>query len=485
MENNLEAVVVGAGLSGLGMAARLRRSGVTSFVVLERADSHGGTWRDNVYPGAACDVQSHVYWYSFGYRPDWSRTYATQPEILAAIEHFVDTEDLAPHIRYGAEVTDATWSDVDARWAVRTAAGQVFRARALITAWGQLSTPTLPDIDGTFRGATVHTARWQPDLDVTGKRVACVGSAASAVQLVPAVSETARSVTVFQRTPNWLLPRDDQAYGDDERRQLMANPAAYDAHRSSMYRARDAWAAGVRLDGNPMREQFRQVSMDLLATQVPDPVLREKLTPDYEFACRRVLVSDDYYPALMRDNVELVTEPIARIEPEGVRTTDGQLHEVDVVVHATGFAPLVSCGGVDIVGNGPTLREAWRNGAEAYLGITVASFPNLFLLYGPNTNLAHHSILEMVECQIEYVLQMLAALRARGGASSIEVRPEVQRRFNTELQRDLAGTSFTSNCGSWWKDAGGKVVANWSSDVESYRKRTASFDPADFVLRTR
>ncbi len=483
MVEDFEVVIIGAGMSGLGMAARLKEAGRHAFTILEKADSLGGTWRENTYPGAACDVQSHLYWYSFGEQPDWTRTYAGQPEILRNLERFAASHRLAEHIRFGVEVTHATWSDDDGSWLLRTSRGERLRARVLITAWGQLDRPAWARVEGvdSFAGTQVHTARWPEDLDVTGKRVACVGSAASAVQLVPAIADATERLTVFQRSPNYLLPRQDRALPDKERAALLAEPERYSALREGLYRERDGWAAGLRDDGNPVRDEFRRVAGEHLAAQVADGQLRERLTPDYAFGCKRVLISDDYYPALSRDNVELVTEPIARIEPEGVRTTDGRRYDVDVIVHATGFQPLDRTGGVEIVGrNLLTLREAWKEGPEAYLGVAVHGFPNMFMLYGPNTNLGHHSILFMVECQIAYVLQALGSLDT-GRDRTLDVLPEVQRRYNEELRRDLAGTAFAAGCGSWYTTGDGRVVNNWSSSIEAYRERAAVFTERDYA----
>ncbi|WP_369213414.1 flavin-containing monooxygenase [Streptomyces flavofungini] len=483
MDEDFEVVIIGAGMSGLGMAARLKQAGRRNFTVLEKAGSIGGTWRDNTYPGAACDVQSHLYWYSFGEQPDWSRTYAGQPEILHNLERFAASHELDEHIRLGVEVTRATWSDDEGRWLLSTARGERLRARSLITAWGQLNRPAWARIEGvdSFAGTQVHTARWPGDLDLTGKRVACIGSAASAVQLVPAIAGATERLTVFQRSANYLLPRQDQALTDDERAALLAEPDRYATLREQLYQERDGWAAGLRDDGNPVREQFQQVASEHLSAQIADEPLRDRLTPDYAFGCKRVLISDDYYPALSRDNVDLVTESITRIEPEGVRTADGHLHEVDVIVHATGFQPLDTTGGVEIVGRDlMTLREAWKEGPEAYLGVSVSGFPNMFMLYGPNTNLGHHSILFMVESQIDYVLQALGALDT-GRDRTLDVDPEVQRRYNEQLQRDLAGTAFASGCGNWYTNDAGRVVNNWSSSIEAYRERTAVFTPEDYV----
>ncbi|MDO0924259.1 NAD(P)/FAD-dependent oxidoreductase [Streptomyces sp. TG1A-8] len=484
MSEDYEVVIIGAGMSGLGMAARLKEAGRHAFTVLEKAASVGGTWRENTYPGAACDVRSHLYWYSFGEQPDWSHIYAGQPEILRNLERFTEAHGLGEYIRFGTEVTQASWSSGEGVWVLHTARGEEVRARVLVAAWGQLNRPAPARVEGvdTFTGVQVHTARWPEDLDVTGKRVACIGSAASAVQLVPAIAPATERLTVFQRSPNYLIARQDRVLTDEERASLLAEPDRYQAMRDAMYHERDGWVVALSNDANPVRGEFLRAARELLEAQVPDEGLRKVLTPGYAFGCKRVLISDDYYPALGRDNVELVTEPITRIEPEGIRTADGRLHDVDVIVHATGFEPLDRTGGVDVVGRDlRSLREVWKEGPQAYLGMAVNGFPNMFMLYGPNTNVGHHSILFMVECQIAYVLQALEALDAVP-SGRVDVDPEVQGRYNEELQRKLADTAFSAGCASWYKTQDGKVVNNWPSSIEEYRERTAVFVPQDYAL---
>ncbi|GHF32794.1 4-hydroxyacetophenone monooxygenase [Streptomyces mashuensis] len=477
MQTEFKTVIIGAGMSGLAMAARLKLAGETSFTLLEKAGSLGGTWRDNTYPGAACDVQSHLYWFSFGDQPDWSRVYAAQPEILHNIELFAEQYELEQFIQFGVEVAEASWCDERQCWVVRTSDGREIRAQVLITAWGQLNQPSYGSIQGreSFAGTSVHTARWPRDLDLAGKRVACIGSGASAVQLVPAIAGQTAHLTVFQRSPNYLLPRQDRALDTGERQALRDDPARYTELRESLYRERDGWAAGLALDGNDVREQFEKICADFLESQVPDPELREKLRPAYEFGCKRVLITDDYYPALMRDDVDLVDERIDRVEPGGIRTADGQLHEVDVIVYATGFRTLEVTGGVTITGRGGRpLRDAWGDGPQAYLGMTVSGFPNMFMLYGPNTNLGHHSVLFMVESQIDYVLRAVEALREQS-AAAFDIRPEVLAEYNETIQRQLSATAFAGSCTSWYKTATGRVVNNWPGSIEDYRQATKDF----------
>jgi cation diffusion facilitator CzcD-associated flavoprotein CzcO len=483
MEQRYNVVIIGAGLAGLGMAMRLKAEGESDFVILEKADRVGGTWRDNTYPGAACDVQSHLYWYSFDAQPDWSHVYCAQPEILANIERLSERSGLVPHIRFNAEVTGVQWDDAAARWRIQTAAGETMTARTLVTAWGQLNRPSFRDLEGrdSFKGVSFHSSRWRDDVDLAGKRVATIGNAASAVQLIPQIAPKVAQLKVFQRSANYVVPRMDRPYEAEERRLYLEEPERLLASREAFYQEHEIWHHAMRQDTDGARE-FTALARAHLEGQVADPALREKLWPDYPIGCKRIIISDDFYPALTRPNVSLVTDRISRIEPDGVRMADGVLHEVDVIVFATGFETLSFLGTLEITGRGgASLREAWRDGPEAYLGMNIAGFPNLFMLYGPNTNLGHNSILTMLECQFDYVLQALRACAACA-ADAIDVRPEVMMKFNQKLQNDMQGTAWAGNCTSWYKTASGRITNNWSGNVEDYRRRTARFEPDDYEM---
>ncbi len=482
MSQEYEVAILGAGIGGLGLATRLAMAGERSFVVLEKEDAVGGTWRDNTYPGASCDVQSHLYWYSFDEHPDWSRVFAFQPEIQRNVERLVERHGLAEHIRLGAEVTSAHWDDEAGRWVIATSGGEQIRARTFVTAWGQLNRPSFKGVPGRerFTGPSFHSARWQHDVDLTGKRVACIGNGASAVQFLPEIAEQVGHLTVFQRTPNYVVPREDRPYTEAERELFRQDRAAFEESRNGYYVEHEGWIGAMKLEANPVAEEFTKVARAHLEAQVPDPELREKLWPDYPIGCKRIIIADTFYPALVRDNVELVTEKLEGIEPEGVRTADGVLHEVDVIIYATGFETLSFVGDLDIRGrDGLALKEAWADGPEAYLGLTVTGFPNLFMLYGPNTNLGHNSIIAMLECQFDYVLQGLEATRT-SGAAGLTVRPDVQQQYNAQLQEELRGSSFAGSCNSWYKTPDGRVTNNWSGSVEQYKERTARFEPADY-----
>ena len=483
MQNTYKTAILGAGIGGLGMAARLKMEGDTDFVVLEKAGAVGGTWRENTYPGAACDVQSHLYWYSFDEQPDWTRLYAQQPEIQRNVESFVARQGLAEHIRFNAEVIRASWDDAEGVWDIELLTGERVRAQFFVTAWGQLNRPSFKGIPGreAFAGASFHSAQWDHDVDLTGKRVACIGNGASAVQLVPEIAEKVAHLSVFQRSANYMVPRQDVAY-DETEREHFRNPENYLASRTAFHDEHESWVGAMKLESNPVLDEFYRLSRELLDTQVPDPVLREKLWPDYPLGCKRVLVADNYYPALVRDNVELVTDRIQHVEPEGIRTADGQLHEFDVIIYATGFETLSFLGSLDIRGrDGRELREVWKDGAYAYLGMNVDGFPNLFMLYGPNTNLGHTSIILMLECQFEYTLQAMRAVE-QASARALDVRTEVIEQYNAQLQDQLAQTSFAGGCNSWYKTSDGRITNNWSGSVAEYQERTRQLSLDDYEV---
>lgn len=472
-----EVIIIGAGMGGIGMAARLRALDCQDFLILEKAQGAGGTWRDNHYPGSGCDIPSHLYSYSFAQNPSWSRVFSRQPEILAYIEGVVRQHGLQAHIRYGSEVTSATWDEASTRWRVRLAGGDTLSARTLVGAWGQLNRPAIPAFPGAerFRGKSFHSAAWRHDIDLRGARVATVGSGASAVQFVPPVAEAAAQLTLFQRTPNYIVPRLDREYTPEELDSYRQNPQQLQESRDALYWDREHRFAKMRL-GSANAEEVRAIAMQHLHSQIQDPELRARLTPDYPVGCKRILVSDDFYAALNRPNVELVTEPIVRIEESGIRAAD-RLHEADVIIYATGFETQSFLGAGDIVGRREcSLRDTWANGASAYLGMQVPSFPNFFLLYGPNTNLGHNSIISMLEIQIDYVAHGICALRDAPDAA-LDIEAETLQEYDRWLQQALAGSSWSGSCRSWYKAADGRIVANWPGTVEEYRAMVAQHLP--------
>lgn len=480
--------VIGAGFGGLGTAIRLKQSGIDDFVVLERGDDIGGTWRDNSYPGCACDVPSHLYSYSFAPNPDWSRAFSSQPEIQAYLQRCADEFDVRPHIYLGAAVTEARWDESIQRWRVRTARGEL-TAHLLVAAQGPLSDPSLPAIPGlsTFTGATFHSATWQHDYDLTGKRVAVVGTGASAIQFIPHVQKLAAQLTVLQRTAPWVMPRRDRAIEGWEKKLYRRVPAAQRALRAGLYWTRELMVPA--LTGNDrMLSVGEKQGRKFLAKQVPDPQLRQKLTPHFRLGCKRVLLSNDYYPALSQPNVDVVTEPIAAVVAEGIVTLgpDGErtTHPVDAIIFGTGFHVTDVPIAAKLIGkDGRTLREHWdQAGMSALHGATVSGFPNLFLLIGPNTGLGHNSIIFMIESQLKYLLGALRAMEQTGTAT-IEPRPAVQAAYNAEIQEQLRGTVWNNGgCASWYLDEQGRNTTLWPTFTFRFRRLLRRFNPADYEL---
>ena len=471
MAAEYKVVILGAGFAGLCMALQLKAKGEDSFVVLEKADRVGGTWRENIYPGAGCDIPSHLYSYSFEPNPDWPEVYSAQPDILAYIDGVVEKHSLSSHIRLGAEVVGAAWDEAEALWRVALADGSSITAEAFVTAWGQLNRPKLPPIEGrdSFAGRAFHSAEWDASIDLAGKQVAVIGNGASAIQFVPEVAKAAGRLTLFQRSPNWIVPRMNRPYSEAEKAGFRDNPGAMEKVRNDIFQMAEDRLAAKRAGTLPVEEV--PIPLAHLHGQVADPALRAKLTPDYEIGCKRVLISNDFYPALTRPNVELVTEAIARMTPAGVVDATGRLHEADVVIYATGFETKSFAGETAITGaDGLNLAQAWKSGPEAYLGITVAGFPNLFMLYGPNTNLGHNSIIYMIEAQVGYVLQALEQRRP------LSVKPQAMARYNEQIQAELAHTPWAGTCTSWYKTPEGKILNNWPNTAKAYADAVARFD---------
>ena len=466
---SVHVAIVGAGVSGLGLAARLRATGERSFAVLERDSGLGGTWRANTYPGAACDVQSHLYSFSFAPNAGWSRRYPRQTEILGYLERVADEKGLTPHLRFNAEVKNARFDPAARRWRLELGDGSQLDAAVLVTACGQLSEPHVPDFEGidSFRGARWHSARWDHQVDPAGKRVAVIGSGASAIQIVPELAAVAGHLDVFQRTPPWIIRRGDRRFLALERRLFAAVPPLRNAYRSYIYWWLESHILGFRPD-TAMARFFTWTARRHLEGQVADPALRAKLLPDYPLGCKRVLLSDDYYPALQRPGVELVTEAIERFVPEGIRTRDGRTHALDAVVFATGFDSQSMVAPMRVEGpDGRTLDDLWSDGPQAHLGVAVAGMPNLFMLYGPNTNLGHNSIIFMIERQIGYVLDLLAEMRRRG-AALVDVRPDVMERSNERLQERLRDSVWNSGCTNWYRNENGRITNNWAGPTLTY-----------------
>ena len=458
--------IIGAGMSGLAMGIALRRAGMEDFTIHEKAADIGGTWRENTYPGVACDVPAHLYSFSFEPNPDWSRVYAPGHEIQGYFKRVAARYGLAPHVRLGSEVTGAHFDERTAKWRLSTAAGEQDEADVLVSAVGALHVPNLPDIAGldSFAGEVMHSARWNPDMDLAGKRVAVIGSAASAVQIVPSIAGKVAHLDVFQRTANWIIPRLDRAYPASWKRAFRKVPLTGRLHRWQLYWMLESRFPLFKRRG-PRNDRERRLALRHLEAQVPDPALRRKLTPDYPPGCKRILVSDDFYPALTRGKVALVTEPIARVEPDAVVTADGTRHPADVLILATGFRT-TDIPKTAIVGRGGlALRDAWKNGLAAHRTVAVPGFPNFFTLLGPNSGLGHSSIIFMVEAQVRYVMQCLWTLVER---RTIEPREDAAARFDAAMQRGLKDTIWHAGCHSWYQDPNGKITTLWPYGTVRY-----------------
>lgn len=477
-------VVIGTGFSGLGVAIALRRQGIEDFVVLERAGDIGGTWRDNSYPGCACDVPSRLYSYSFALNPDWSESFSPQAEIEQYLHHCAARFEVLDHVRLHCEVTSLVWDDDAARWHVHTPQG-VLTADVVVAGVGALSEPSIPALPGLerFAGTVFHSATWDHDHDLRGERVAVVGTGASAIQFVPQIQPVVGSLTLFQRTPPWIMPRRNRAYGRIERHLYRRFPFLQKLARAAIYWGHETFALGFTRSPALLR-LGRRAALAHLRRQVPDRALRATLTPDYALGCKRVLLSDDYYPSLCAPNVEVVTTGIREVTAGGVVTDDGIEHEVDTIVFGTGFHVTDFPVARRIRGrDGLLLADAWRDGMEAYKGTTVAGFPNLFLMTGPNTGIGHTSLVYMIESQIAYVLGALERM-GRDGLVAVEVRPEAQTGFTKELEARSRDTVWTSGgCRSWYLDEHGRNTTLWPGFTFEFRRMTRRFDAERYVLR--
>jgi cation diffusion facilitator CzcD-associated flavoprotein CzcO len=478
-------VIIGSGFAGLCMAIQLKQAGFGDFVILEKNGDLGGTWRDNKYPGCACDVPSHMYSFSFELNPGWSRMFAPQQEIWAYMRRCVDKYGIAAHIRYGCAVERMEWDDTTGRWRAATAAGEVYSARAIVSGIGALHVPSVPEIPGAdrFTGTTFHSAQWDPSCDLTGKRVAVIGTGASAIQFIPQIAKRAGQVYVFQRTPPWIHPRPDFEIPAAVRAAFAAAPPVMRAFRGGIYWLLESRAAGFAVDPRLMAP-LQRMAVHHIERQIADPALRAKVTPGYTIGCKRILLSSDYYPALTRPNVDLITDPIAGITETGLVSADGSAYDVDVIIYGTGFKTVEAIGELNVAGRDRVkLQDAWRGGVEAYHGITVAGFPNFFLLLGPNTGLGHNSVVFMIESQVQHVLSCLRLL-AREDAETIEVKASAQRRFNAGIQRRLRRAVWSrGGCKSWYLDADGVNRALWPGFSFEYWARTRRARRADYVIR--
>jgi cation diffusion facilitator CzcD-associated flavoprotein CzcO len=477
--------IVGAGFAGICMGIRLKRAGIDDFVICDEGEDIGGTWRDNRYPGAACDVPSHLYSFSFEPNPEWTRAYANQKEIQAYLVHCVDKFRLRPHLRLGTKVRSATFVERTGTYALETDPGGPLDARVLVTACGGLSRPCLPDIAGLdgFEGTAMHSARWNPGLSLEGKTVAIIGTGASAIQIVPAIAPHVARLYVFQRTPPWILPKPDGPISRWKRRAFKRMPLLQRLARAAIY-----WRAELLATAFVYRPGLltigERVAKRYLRRSVTDPSLRAKLVPSYAMGCKRILPSNDYYPALQRPNVDLVVEGIDTVRRHSIVTLDGKERPVDIIVLATGFRAAEQVAPFEIAGrDGLRLDEVWRQGAEAYLGTTIHGFPNFFMLVGPNTGLGHSSLVFMIESQVHYVLGMIRRMQA-SHLRSVEVRRDEQVRYNGDLASRLRKTVWASGCSSWYLTRDGKNTTLWPGFTFEFWLRTRRFDAQRYELQS-
>jgi cation diffusion facilitator CzcD-associated flavoprotein CzcO len=475
---HVRVAVAGAGFAGIGLAVQLLASGETDFVVLERGDDVGGTWRDNTYPGCACDVPSHLYSFSFAPNPDWSRTYSRQPEIQDYLRRVARDHGVMPHVRLDTEVLDASWDADASLWRIATSTGSL-TADVFVLATGPLSEPKTPDVPGveSFAGATWHSARWDHDHDLAGERVAVIGTGASAIQFVPQIQPDVAHLTVFQRTPPWIMPRPDRRITRVEKWAYRHLPLLQKLVRWLVYWRQELVLMPGLVYFPRWMNTIERLAQRNLQRQISDPVLREKVTPSYRMGCKRILISNDWYPALAQPNVDVVTDAIVRVTPDGVVTADGTEHRLDTIVFGTGFRVTDIAVAHRVTGaDGRTLADVWSGSPQAYLGSTVPGFPNMFILVGPNTGPGHTSVVFYIEGQVRYVLDALAMMR-RDRVTIIDVRRDVVEQFNDDLQRRMQHTVWlTGGCGSWYLDERGRNTTLWPGPSFEVVLRTRRFD---------
>ncbi len=477
--------IVGTGFAGLCAGIQLKLAGYTDLTLFEKADRVGGTWRENTYPGAECDIPSALYSYSFERNPNWTHKWSEQPEILAYLEHCATKYGLMPHIRFNHTIVDARFDEALGKWLLTAEGCEPKAFDVFICAVGQLHKPSIPPYEGrdTFAGPSFHSAQWEHDVPLDGKRVGVIGNAASAIQFIPQIAPQVSALTIFQRSANWIIPKPDREYTAIEKAIGTAFPIWTKLYRFAIWFQGESaiYSVVTRKGWKPMQALVRRKSLQYLKQKVADPELRKILTPDYPMGAKRVLFSADYYDAVVRDNVDIVTEPIERIVPEGVKTRDGAVHEADVLIYATGFnstdflTPMLVAGR-----NGEVLNERWqREGAEAYLGITHTGYPNFFILYGPNTNLGHNSIVIMIEAQVRYILSCLNALERRD-AQWLDVKEDVQRDYNAWVQERLKDMTWNAVKQSWYMTETGKITNNWVGRTTEYIRKTKAMKAEEY-----
>jgi cation diffusion facilitator CzcD-associated flavoprotein CzcO len=482
-ETPISVLIIGAGFAGLGAAIRLLEAGVKDIVMLERSTEVGGTWRDNSYPGAACDIPSNLYSYSFAQNPAWSRGFSGSKEILGYIHYLVERFQLARFIRFNHTVTDLVFDEAQGIWQVNTKDGQTLRARTVVMAQGPLSNASFPKIDGidSFKGKKIHSAQWDHSYDFRGKRVAVIGTGASAIQIIPELVKEVSVLKVFQRTASWVMPRPDYATPDWNKALFTKIPAAQNIFRKALYLMHESMALGV-VWNSPLTAVFEGIGRRYLRHQVKDSWMRRQLMPDYRLGCKRILVSNDYYPALQQKNCQLITWPIAKIAPDGIRTAEGLEHQVDCIVFATGFEIAKSGAPFPITGlNGRQLNDEWSRGAKAYKSVSVAGYPNLFLTFGPNSGPGHNSALVYMESQIDYLVKGIQTV-LQAQVKFMDVRADVQSRYNASIQKRLTKTNWNTGCKSWYLTKDGYNSTMYPGFATQFKRQMQTFELADYQM---
>ena len=479
----VSVVIVGAGFAGIGMAIKLKQAGINDFVILERDQRVGGSWRDNQYPGAACDIPSNLYSYSFAQNPQWSRAFSGAPEILDYIDGMVEQFGLKASIRFNTNVQGMHFDEDAGLWTLPCEDGACWQARSVVMASGPLANCSLPDIRGIgdFKGKVIHSARWDHDYDFSGKKVAVIGTGASAVQIIPELVKQARHVTVFQRTPGWVLPRPDYRTPAWQRRLFERFPAAQTAVREALFYGHESMALGLIWD-SPLTRALERFARWHLRRQVKDRWMRRQLTPDYRLGCKRVLMSSDYYPALQQPNCKLVTWPIDRIGEQGICTAEGIEHRFDCIVCATGFEVSHQGSPYPVTGvGGRSLADDWAGGAQAYKSVNISGYPNLFLTFGPNSGPGHNSALVYMESQLDYALQGIDRI-LRDNLRMLDVKPDVQKRYNADIQKRLARTNWNSGCKSWYLTPEGFNATMYPGFATQYANQLKGIEEKDYVM---
>ncbi|HEX6866696.1 MAG TPA: NAD(P)/FAD-dependent oxidoreductase [Caulobacteraceae bacterium] len=471
---DVEVLIVGAGFSGLGLGVRLKQAGRDSFLIIEKADEVGGTWRDNTYPGCACDIPSHLYSLSFEPKADWSRLYPPQPELFDYLKGVAEKHGLYEHIRLKTKMDKAAWDENAGLWRLTTDRGDTITARVLVSAIGALHIPQVPKLKGieTFKGAAFHSAQWRHDVDLTGKKVAVIGTGASAIQFVPQVAPTAESLTLFQRTPPWVLPKIDGPIGPVQQWLFKHLPGYRRAFRALIYWINEARALAL-VNNSTMLRAGESLARRHIEKQIKDPALRAKVTPSYRMGCKRVLLANDYYSTLARDNVAVVTDGVAEVRARSIVDTAGVEHPADAIIYGTGFDVTDSLANLPVTGkDGLRLKQAWKDGARGYFGITVSGFPNFFIMLGPNTGLGHNSQIVMIEGQINYVMSALAKMDA-GKLRALDLKPQVLEAHDAKVQAKLQNSVWQKGgCVSWYQDETGRNVTLWPGFTFDYVRKT-------------